>query len=161
MGDFFFGGGQGVWDVINQLYSKFHCVFSILSTGHSVSWVECEGILLLQDSVKRWLYYALKIILLFCSNVVQVLQLYSLKLRLGASAGRSRASQVLHKERIFFLAAELLHEMADRELTVWAEDFANENVSKWSGEKKDQVWEVNTLDILCKEIPTIGCNSSV
>lgn len=79
--------------------------------------VKCGGMLLLQDSAKRWLYYSLKIILLLCSNEVQVLQLYSLKLRLGGNTGRSRASKVLHKGRIF-LAAELLHDMMDRELTV-------------------------------------------
>lgn len=49
--------------------------------------------------------------------------------------------------------------MKDREVTVWAEEFANKDVSKWSGQEKDQDWLMSSLDILRKEIPTVGCNS--
>lgn len=49
--------------------------------------------------------------------------------------------------------------MKDREVEVSAEVFANEDASKGSGQEKHQNWIMNVLDILCKEITTVGCHS--
>jgi len=85
--------------------------------------MRCRGKLLLRDSSKRWLHYFQKIILLLLfSNGVQVLQLYSLQL-IGLLAVEilqdPEAPKYCVKEGFFFfLAAEILCEVEDREVTV-------------------------------------------
>lgn len=88
--------------------------------------------LLLWDPSKKWLHYSLKIILLLLllsSNEVQVLQLYSLEV-MGFLAVEILEDPEPPKQYIkegFFIK---IYEVKDREVSVWAEVFANEDVAK-------------------------------